>query len=227
MILVNYHLVSPSQYNSPRQFYAADLQKAAALLDEAGWRDTDGDGVRDKDGRKMKIVYQAGVAGAVQKIQQLVKEALNAIGVEVEIKIIDPSIMFGPGAANPDSIFRFNADLQQLAIASNSPDPLDYMRRWTCDAIPQKANNWIGGNLERWCSAAYDALYQQALTELDPEKRRQLFIQMNDLLIEDVVMIPLVHRANVQGVRRDIEGVKLTPWDASTWNIKDWRRVAP
>jgi peptide/nickel transport system substrate-binding protein len=63
--------------------------------------------------------------------------------------------------------------------------------------------------------------------ELDLEKRQQLFIQMNDMLIEDVAMIPVVHLAVVQGIKRNIEGVDLTPWDASTWNIQDWRRVSP
>ena len=48
---------------------------------------------------------------------------------------------------------------------------------------------------------------------------------MNDTLIEDVVMIPVVYLAGVSGVSKDIAGVDLTPWDTNTWNIKDWRRV--
>ena len=47
---------------------------------------------------------------------------------------------------------------------------------------------------------------------------------MNDLIINDIVLIPLVHRAQLSAVGNTLSGVRLTPWDADTWNIKDWRR---
>lgn len=221
------NLVSPTQYNSPHIFYRFNLERAKALLDEAGWTDSDNDGIRDKNGMEMKVVYQASVADMRQKIQQIVKKDLESIGVEVELKIVDPSIMFGPGATYPDSAWRFNADMMGLMISSNSPDPSGYMLYWTCSQIPQKANNWRGINFERWCNDEYDTLYQQATIEMDAERRKELFIQMNDLLIEDVVMIPIVYQAVINGVSRTIEGINLTPWDADTWNIQDWRRVSP
>lgn len=219
------NLVAPPQYNSPNVFYEFDLEKAADLLDEAGWVDTDHDGVRDKDGTEMAVVFQAKVSAAVQETQQIVKDALAEIGVEMEIKIVDSSILFGSPLENPDSVRRFNADMEEFARRSTSPDPSAYMRGWLCSQIPQKSNDWSGSNYERWCNPEYEDLYEQAITELDPERRAQLFIQMNDMLIEDVVMIPIVYLADAQGVSRDIEGVDLTPWDMNTWNIKDWRRV--
>ncbi len=219
------NLVLPPQYNSPNTFYEYDLEKAKALLNDAGWVDTDGDGVRDKDGVKMSIVFQAPAGSAVrQQIQKLVKKALEEIGVEVELKLIDSSTMFGNAAANPDQYQRFNSDAQVFAFRSKSPDPSAYMQNWTCSQIPQQANNWSGENVERWCNPEYDKLFEQTKTELDPEKRAQLFIQMNDMLIEDGVMLPLVVSAEVQGVSKDIEGVELTPWDAHPWKIKDWKR---
>jgi peptide/nickel transport system substrate-binding protein len=186
------NLVAPPQYNSPNTFYEFNLEKANALLEQAGWVDTDGDGIRDKDGVKMKVVFQGKVGTIVQQTQQIVKEALESIGVEVVLKIVDSSIMFGPCSANPDSDGCFNADLMEFSIRSPSPNPSSYIRYWTCSQIPQKANNWTGFNDERWCSPEYDALYRESTTELNPERRRQLFIQMNDMLIEDVVMIPML-----------------------------------
>lgn len=221
------NLVAPPQFSSSRTFYDFNLDKAKALLDEAGWRDTDGDGIREKNNIRLKVTYQAQVGDIVRQTQQIVAEALKSIGVEVVLKIVDTSIMFGPGAANPDSAWRFNADMQELSVRSPNPDPSAYMQYWTIERIPQKANNWSGNNFERWASPDYNALYKQSTTELDPEKRRQLFIQMNDLLIEDVVMIPMVYLADAQGVNKSIQGVDLTPWDMNTWNIKDWRRVSP
>jgi peptide/nickel transport system substrate-binding protein len=59
---------------------------------------------------------------------------------------------------------------------------------------------------------------------MDPDLRRDIIVAMNDLLVEDVVMIPLVHTAQISGVSRTLEGVELTPWDTDTWRIMDWRR---
>ena len=222
------NLVAPPQYASPNSFYPFDLAKAKALLDDAGWRDTDGDGIREKDGVKMKVVYKAKVSATVQQTQQIVAQRLKSIGVDVDTRGIDSSVLFGSDTSNPDSEYRFNADMLEFSVRSTSPDPSSYMQIWTCGQIPQKANNWKGGlNIERWCNPAYDALYQQSMTDLEPDHRRQLFIQMNDVLVEDVVMIPIVYLADVQGVSRSIEGVDLTPWDKNTWNIKDWRRTSP
>jgi peptide/nickel transport system substrate-binding protein len=94
---------------------------------------------------------------------------------------------------------------------------------WTCNEIPQKKNNWSKPNSSRYCNPEYDKLWQQSNTELYPQKRRQLFIQMNDLLIKEQAVIPLISRANVNGVSNRITGIDVTPWDDRTWNIKDWR----
>lgn len=220
------NLVAPPQFNSPNQFYNYDLNEARRLLDEAGWTDSNGDGVRDKDGTKMKVVYQTPLGALYQQTQEIVKQDLEAIGVEVELKLVDTQVMFGAGAANPDSAFRFNADMQEFDVRSSNPDPSSYMGFWQSTRIPQKSNNWATAlNMERWVSPAYDELYAQAAVELDPKKRAEMFIQMNDMLVEDVVMIPIILRAEVLGVDKTIDAstMKLTPWDRITWNIKDWR----
>jgi len=219
-------LVAPPKYNSPNLFYEFNLEKAKNLLDESGWIDTDGDGVRDKNGVKMKVIYQTSISTIRQQIQRDVKKVLESVGVEVELKIVSPSTMFASGAAHPDSFYRFNADIQEFIMYNSISEPLDYMRLFSCSYIPQKANNWSTLNVSRYCNPVYDALIEQTTTELNPDKRRQLIIKMNDLLIEDVVMIPLVHMAEVQGVNRNIEGLDITPWDSTTWNIKDWRRIS-
>jgi peptide/nickel transport system substrate-binding protein len=98
------------------------------------------------------------------------------------------------------------------------------MQTYTCDEIAQKANNWSKSNYARYCTPEYDALWQQVAAELDPEARRALFVQMNDLLINEAAVMPIVHRADVSGVSNQLEGIDLTPWDLSTWNIADWKR---
>ncbi|NJN66437.1 MAG: peptide ABC transporter substrate-binding protein [Chloroflexaceae bacterium] len=217
-------LVEPPIYRSPNTSYEYRLDQAAALLDEAGWVDHDGDGIRDKDGVIMHVLFQTATGSVRQKTQEIVKQSLEAIGVEVELKSIDSAAFFDNDPANPDTYSHFYADLQMFTIPYDSPDPGAYMQGWICDEITQKVNDWSANNVERWCNPAYDALYAQATREMDPEQRRQLFIQMNDLLVEDVALIPLVHRTRVSGVSNSLEGVELTPWDESVWNIQDWRR---
>jgi peptide/nickel transport system substrate-binding protein len=217
-------LVSPPSYASPNTTAEFNLQKAAALLDQAGWRDTNGDKIRDKDGEKLSLSYQTSINPARQQTQEIVKRALESIGFEVELQKIDSSIFLGPVGDNTNTRRHFYTDLEQYAFSNKSPDPGAYMAAWTCAEIAQKANQWSRGNWGRYCNPEYDALYQKSTTEMDPARRQQLFIQMNDLLVKDVALIPLVHQAEVSGVSLSLEGLDITPWDVEVWNIKDWRR---
>ncbi len=227
-VTANAILVSPPQYLSQNNFYEYDLEKAKKLLDEAGYIDTNSDGFREKDGVKMKVLFQAYVTPYEQQAQQVIKENLNAIGIDVELKKTDAGIMFGAGTSNPDSISRFNADMAIFATTSDNFDPAAFMESWLCKRIPQKSNNWsIGNNNERWCSPAFDDLLEQTKTELDPAKRQEMFIQLNDMLVEDAAMIPLVWDRYALGVNVDLVGLNPTPWDALAWNIQDWRFTQP
>jgi peptide/nickel transport system substrate-binding protein len=230
-------LVAPANYRSPNTSYEFNLTKAAALLNEAGWIDSNDNGVRDKEIQptgtetprrvEMHVVFETTVNPVRQKIQDIIKQDLESIGVEVELKITDASVIFGSDPSNPNNYHQFPADIQMYADGNVSPDPGAYMRNWTCDQIPQMENNWSGENIERWCDPRYDALYAQSTKEFDPEKRQQLFIQMNDMLIENIILIPLVNRGIPAGVNDTLENVDLTPWDSDLWNIKDWRRISP
>jgi peptide/nickel transport system substrate-binding protein len=218
-------LVQPTSVASTAtaNMYPFDLAKAAALLDEAGWIDTDGDGVRDKDGLPMRVVFLTSISVVRQGAQEIIKNDLGSIGVDVELKSVDSSIFLGPIGESTNTRRQFYADLEEFAFSNKSPDPGAYMQAWTCDQIAQKANNWSLSNWARYCNPAYDALYLQSTTETDPIKRQQLFIQMNDLLIEDVALIPMVDLAMVTAINSDLQGLDMTPWDVEVWNIMDWR----
>jgi ABC-type transport system substrate-binding protein len=74
-----------------------------------------------------------------------------------------------------------------------------------------------------WQSPEYDLLYQQSETEIDPVGRAALFIAMNDLVIRNVVVIPVVTRPQVSAVAKNLH-VVLSGWDARTFAIQDWYR---
>ena len=216
-------LLLPQEYNSPNTSYQFDLEKAQQLLDEAGWKDSNNDGTRDKNGVEMKVVFQTSVNPLRQKTQEIVKQGLETIGVDVELKSVDASIFFSSDPSNNDTIEHFYADLQMFTTGNYSPDPSNYLKDYKCDEITQKANNWVGNNYSRYCNSEYDKLWLAATQELDPKKRAEIFVKMNDILINDFVVIPLVHRADVTAISNRLQGFELTPWDRNTWNIKDWK----
>jgi peptide/nickel transport system substrate-binding protein len=217
-------LVAPPEYVSPNTTITFDLERAATLLDEAGWQDSDGDGVRDQDGRPLQLVLQGPNNATTQQIQEIIYNELSTLGIDVRVKPVDPSVYYTRDPANPNTALHFYADLEQATFTNVSPDPTAFMQHWTCNQIPQQADGWSAGlNLGRWCNSEYDRLFEQAQTTLDPEQRRAIFIQMNDLLIADVAVIPLVQIAQINGVSSTLSGVDPTPWDASVWNIKDWK----
>jgi peptide/nickel transport system substrate-binding protein len=217
-------LLAPQNYVSPHTRSVFNLTQAAQLLEQAGWRDSNNNGIRDRQGVEMKVVFQTSVNPLRQKTQQVIKQNLQKIGVAVELKSIDPSVFFAGDPANPDTLERFNADLQMFTTGNTNPDPTKYLQTFTCREIPSPANNWSGDNYSRFCSKDYDALWQESVTTLDLQKRRQLFIQMNDLLVNNFVLLPLVHRSDVVAVGKTLQGVNLTPWDRNTWNIAQWQR---
>ena len=82
-----------------------------------------------------------------------------------------------------------------------------YMALWTTGQIASKANDWHGNNYHRWSNADYDNLYKQLQTETDPAKRADIIIKMNDILVSQVVVIPLVARTQpTDGISKQIKG---------------------
>ena len=217
-------LVAPETYKSDNISYEYNLEKAATLLDESGWKDTNNNGVRDKDGVEMNVVFQTSVNPVRQKTQEIVKQGLESIGVDVELKSIDASVFFSGDPANTDTLNHFYADLQEYNTGNDSPDPSPHMKWWTCEEIAQKENDWQKPNYARYCNPEYDQLWQQASTELDPQKRAELYKQMDELLRKDFAVIPIINRANAQGVSNQLTGIEPSPWDANTWDIKNWKR---
>ena len=104
-------------------------------------------------------------------------------------------------------------------------DPEAYMANWTCEEISGPDNQWLGNNIPRWCSAEYNALVAEMATTADIEKRAELAKGMNDILMQNYVMIPLVTRGDVSAMHNSLGGVVFNVWDSEEWNIADWYRI--
>jgi peptide/nickel transport system substrate-binding protein len=122
-------------------------------------------------------------------------------------------------------------DCHEYAFSPASPFPLSYMQRWVCDNgknVPQKENGWSQVDEGRYNNPDYDALYNQVAKEIDPEKAAQTFIQMNDMLVNDFALIPLVQRASEKyGISKSLnnDNVAGGPFEALYWNIANWNKV--
>ena len=221
--VANNLLYNPPQYASPNTKSEYDLTKANALLDGAGWAKSGT--YRAKGGVQMKITYSTTVNAVRQKTQQVVKDGLEKIGVQVELKSADASVFFAPGSGgNPDSASLFYNDIEMYTNGNVSPDPFSYMEGLTTAQIAQKSNQHSGSNYMRWSNKEYDAVIEQLRTELDEKKRAELFIKANEIEVNDFAEIPLVNRANVSGVIKTLEVGPYTPWDSEMWNVGFWIR---
>jgi len=202
-----------------------DIAKANQLLDEAGWT-RGSDGIREKAGVKMKILYQTTVNPLRQREQDIVKAGWEQLGISVELKAIQAGVFFSTDVGNPDTASKFYADVEMFTNGAEAPDPTNYLSAWTTAEMVSKAKEWRGNGYERYTNPEYDALHDQLLKETNTAKRNELAIKMNDMLISDVVIIPLVARASpVSGKAKTIQGNIPNPWDSELWNIADWTRT--
>ena len=219
--------VATSNYiNNPKQFRSTNtksefnIEKAAGILEAAGWK-KGADGIRTKDGKRLKFLYQTSINQPRQKNQQIVKQACQKAGIEIEIKAVTASVYFSSDVGNPDTYPHFYADLQMYTTGPTQPDPGVWMQSFLSDEIASKANKWQGRNITRWRNADFDRLHAEAEGELDPVKRAALFIKMNDMVVDQVVVIPIVYRPGVAATAQPLIASP-SGWDSTLWNLSGW-----
>ena len=201
-----------------------DIEQANAILDEAGW-EMGSDGVRAKDGVRLSILYQTSTNAVRQETQALVKQWWSEIGVETELRNIDASVFFGGDPSSPDTFQKFYADIEMYTNGFSGTDPEAYFAGWTCDQIPGPDSGWLGSNMPRYCNADYDALVAQMAETAAIEDRAEIAKQMNDMLVQEGAMIPMIHRGSVSAAANSLEGATGNAWDSELWNIADWTRA--
>jgi peptide/nickel transport system substrate-binding protein len=214
---------NPPAYLPPNTSWEFNPGKAAQLLEAAGWK-AGLDKTRTKDGRPLRLSFQAGRDSTLQDVQAILRTDLQSAGIQVDLKVIDISSYLSSDPAEERSLSHFYAALEMFSN-SNDLDPIGYMRNWQTDAVAQKSNGWAGANIARYRNPAFDALLDEAEYELISERRTGLLREMNQMLLDDVAAIPLVARNIVTAARNDLQGFNPTPWDSPFWNIAFWFRT--
>ena len=218
---------APALYASPNtDCIGQDLEGAAALLDEAGWVDSDGDGIRDKDGMKLSLLYQTSTNAVRQNFQDAIKAWWGMIGVETELRNISGSVFFGGDAGSPDTFQKFYADVEMYANNFDGTDPQAYLSMYRCGNEPKPSSQWQGENINRFCDPEYDALLDELAKTGELEKRGEIAIKLNEMLTkESYTIVPLVDRGRVSAHSNTLGGVVLNTWDSELWNVADWYRI--
>jgi len=219
------YLNAPAPFRSKNTRWEFSVEKASKALEDAGWR-RGPDGIRTKDGKRLRMLFQTAINAPRQKTQAVVKQAAARIGIQLELKSIVPAVYFSTDPANLDTSSHFSADLQMYSFNSGSPDPPRFMDPFVSWEIAQKENKWAGRNSTRWRNEEYDRLFRAAETEMDPVKRAAHFIRMNDLLIQNVVVVPFLWRGNASAVSNRLRGTEISGWDSNFWNLAHWYKEA-
>ncbi len=223
--------VAPNFINAPERFrsksnkWEYNPDKASQLLDAGGWK-RGADGVRVKDGKRLKVLFSTVTNGPLQKIQAIVKQAATKAGFEMELKSVAAGSFYGSDPANTDTYTHFYSDLQLQTYVMGPPDPERLLRVFCSWEIAQKDNKWQKFNVWRFRNDEYDRLYRAAESEMDPVKRAAHFIRMNDIVVQNGIVIPIAQRAKAAAIGAKLRGAETNPYELDFWNIAYWTKEA-
>jgi peptide/nickel transport system substrate-binding protein len=213
-------LNNPQRFVSKNTKFEFNPDKAAQVLEAAGWK-KGADGIREKGGKKLKLVFQTSINGPRQKTQQIIKQAAQKAGIDMELKAVPASVYFSSDPANPDTYTKLFVDMQMFTTTMPQPDPEVFMNQYLSDQFATKANKWLGRNSTRYSNPEYDKAYLAAQSEMDPVKRAALFVRMNDMPVNDIAIIPVVYRPRTSAAVHSLVA-PLSGWDNDLWLLKDW-----
>lgn len=196
--------------------WAIDPAAAEALLDEAGWEDSDGDGIRDKDGVRLEFNYLVPFNAAAEDAFFTFQRQLAEIGIGINLASSDGMSL---GYLDNGPLARGNYDIAHWGQNTLLPEPT--WEALTCDAIPSE-DNPFGTNWTRLCDPEIDALIAEIRTTPDLTTRFTLAQQLDARLRADALWIGMWEAPDFWLRSGRLQGTALHSL-APFWNISDWR----
>lgn len=194
-----------------------DPEAANALLDEAGWVDTNGDGVRDKDGEELILVHGTTTREIRQDAQAVAQQELAAVGIQLDLQSYDSNIFFASyGEDGP--AYTGELDIMQWSDGPFFPDPDHYY--WLCSEIPTD-DAPDGANAQRICDEELDRLFQLQATQTNTEERTATFHEITKLMHDQVYWLGLWNDPDVWAVSGRLQNVKLSG-PTAFYNVTEW-----
>lgn len=193
-------------YNNSIQDFKYDVAEANRILDDAGYLDTNSDGIREMpDGSRPLTFRMHWPSDSIDgpRMAELLSEMWGEVGVTLELQAIDPD------ALTAECCPTFDYDIILWGWGSD-PDPNLLLSVYATSEIPN------GYNESGYSNPAYDELYVQQGVELDPEKRKDLVWQMQEIVFNDVVYIIPYYEETIQAYRTD----RFTGWITDTPKVE-------
>lgn len=195
------------QFNNP--------DEARKLLEEAGWVDTDGDGIREKDGERFEVTFllSTGLVGRwpYKTIAEIVQSELREIGIRVNIMVVETGLW-------REKLRRGEAEISIRPWAAISPQ--ERLESW----LHSEGTNVLGMGIF-YSNPEVDKLIKELMRTTDEKEAKRLAFAIQKIAAQDVPIIPIYDEVLVNAVRDNIRGYELHPWFWVNW--EDIYVVAP
>jgi peptide/nickel transport system substrate-binding protein len=199
--------------------YPYDPEQANKLLDQAGWVDSNGDGVRDKDGVSLTLNYGTTTDPERKAAQDQAQADLQAVGIELKLLSYAPGTLFASyGQGGPAATGKL--DIMEWADKPDFPDPATSY--WQCSEIPS-ASNPNGDNWQALCDPGLDGLFQKANQAVDFSQRQQTFREISKTIYTQVYWLGLWQDPDYWAIGARLKNVHASAaspfFDISQWQV--------
>lgn len=197
-----------------------DPDQARQILEEAGWVDTNGDGIREKDGLELKLTWASNQRSLRARVREVGQQQLREIGIEIEIISLPSDVYFGSyGDGSPVAMGEF--DMWEHSNNTAWPDP-DVVQ-WTCVEISSD-DNPSGVNDQGLCDPELDRLFNEQARTVDFEARRELYYQIQQIIHDNVYWLPMWHDPDLYALSPRFKNARIAGqtqfWNAANWDIQ-------
>lgn len=182
-------------YNSDQPTINFDPTQANTLLNEAGWIDSDGDGIRDKVGRPLAFTLLSSDDPDRINVAEAVSQQWQQVGVSATVEVV------GAGLGERLAQHNFQAALAEVLLTGD-PDPYPFWHQTQIEG---------GQNYAGWNNDDASMLLEQARTVIDKGRRNDFYFEFQRIFVEEVPSLILFHPVYTYGVNRDIFDVQLAP----------------
>lgn len=202
-------------YNPGLEKHEYSLDKAKALLDEAGWK-PGADGVREKNGVRLEFV-NATTSGNPSRelVQQVLIQSWGAIGAKMTINNMPLAIVFGE--------YYQMSKFDSVLVGTNymvGPDP-DVSVKFASTAIPAQGGS--GQNYAQFKNEALDAVLKEAAQIFDQAKRKELYFKAQEIMRDELPILPLYQSSSIEGTKAKLKGFRPNIYSRTgSWNLWEW-----
>ncbi|MFN7455595.1 MAG: peptide ABC transporter substrate-binding protein [Pseudobdellovibrionaceae bacterium] len=199
------------------KLYPFSRREASRLLDAAGWKMNEKDGIRYKDGKKLSLQFMTTAGNKTREtVQTLLQSQWKSVGVDVQIKNEPARVFFGETTKKRN--YGAMAMYAWVSIPESSP-----RSQFHSTNIPTAKNSWSGQNYTGWNNKTVDGLADAFEVEFNANKRKDILHKMITEYTNDVPVIPLFYRSDIGVVPKNLTGFKIPGhMFYETNNIEEW-----